>query len=388
MTNIKNSVSFRGLFYWLFTIGLGIKVLDIYLTAKDMFYLEHVLQGFVLTILMPTFLVITIMGFASFIEINWFSYTVTFVIAFVGSSLLFFSSLCYRIEKHFNFFPDKTPTVSDTNSVNLNLFNQIQIRDIIFVFDFIIIVLILLSVLALKRRISIGTETKKPLDDGQERLSSLQPSVELCEENSVVQETFLMAPKDKEAQLTIHNSVLAHEPLATPTVTHVVKARDTLWDNAPAQEVAVEASVKHSKKHSSGDIYEGQELTFKPPINAGVLSISAETLACEANLCLENAQTAIDIVTLLMTQEDFALEGAGGASREGFRVDDQPIAKSTIAVFIPDSADTDATYRHIAVVIDVSGDTVTVKEMNTAAGLGKTRTRVISRCSASYIHMA
>ncbi|MGO2384730.1 MAG: hypothetical protein ACTH5F_03540, partial [Pseudolactococcus laudensis] len=85
---VKNILNSRGLFYWILIIGLGIKVLDIYLAAKEMFYLEHILQGFVLPILMPTLFIATIMGFASLIENKWLSYTVTCVIAFLGSGLL------------------------------------------------------------------------------------------------------------------------------------------------------------------------------------------------------------------------------------------------------------------------------------------------------------
>jgi phosphoglycerol transferase MdoB-like AlkP superfamily enzyme len=69
-----------------------------------MFYLEHILQGFVLTILMPTLFIATTMGFASLIESKWLSYTVTCVIAFLGSGLLFFGMLYYRLKKHFIFF--------------------------------------------------------------------------------------------------------------------------------------------------------------------------------------------------------------------------------------------------------------------------------------------
>ena len=82
-----------------------------------------------------------------------------------------------------------------------------------------------------------------------------------------------------------------------------------------------------------------------------------------------------------------AKDWAANASREGLRVDDQPVANLTIAVFAPGSAGADATYGHVAVVIGVSGDTVTVKEMNAAAGLGKTSIRTIPKNAASYIHM-
>lgn len=75
------------------------------------------------------------------------------------------------------------------------------------------------------------------------------------------------------------------------------------------------------------------------------------------------------------------------AQREGVPVDNNPIANQTIAVFAPGSAGADATYGHVAVVIGVSGDNVTIKEMNGAAGIGKTNTRIIPKSAATYIHM-
>lgn len=60
---------------------------------------------------------------------------------------------------------------------------------------------------------------------------------------------------------------------------------------------------------------------------------------------------------------------------KGLTVDGNPIANQTIAVFAPGSAGADPTYGHVAVVIGVSRDTVTIKEMNGPAGLGKTNTK-------------
>lgn len=82
-----------------------------------------------------------------------------------------------------------------------------------------------------------------------------------------------------------------------------------------------------------------------------------------------------------------AKDWAQSAKREGLTVDANPIANQTIAVFAPGSAGADATYGHVAVVIGVSGDTVTVKEMNGPAGLWKTNTRVVPKSAATYIHM-
>lgn len=82
-----------------------------------------------------------------------------------------------------------------------------------------------------------------------------------------------------------------------------------------------------------------------------------------------------------------AKDWSQSAQREGLTVDGNPIANQTIAVFAPGSAGADATYGHVAVVIGVSGDTITIKEMNGPAGLGKTNTRVVPKSSATYIHM-
>lgn len=82
-----------------------------------------------------------------------------------------------------------------------------------------------------------------------------------------------------------------------------------------------------------------------------------------------------------------AKDWAASAKREGVPVDHNPIANQTIAVFQPGSAGADATYGHVAVVIGVNGDSITIKEMNGAAGIGKTNTRVIPKSAATYIHM-
>ena len=176
-----------------------------------MFYLEHILQGFVLTILMPTLFIATIMGFASLIENKWLSYTVTCVIAFLGSGLLFFGMLYYRLKKHFIFFPDKIPTGSNANQPQLNLFSQIHIGDFVFAVDFIIIMLVLLVVLVLNQVTSESSDTSTLLKEGQKTLSVLQSSMEQIKENLVVQEALLIQAKDKNVQLTEHNTGLVIE---------------------------------------------------------------------------------------------------------------------------------------------------------------------------------
>lgn len=211
MTNVKNILNSRGLFYWILMIGLLVKVIDIYLTAKGMFYLEHILQGFVLTILMPTLFIATTMGFASLIESKWLSYTVTCVIAFLGSGLLFFGMLYYRLKKHFIFFPDKIPTGSSGNQPQLYLFSQIHIGDIVFAVDFIIIMIVLLAVLVLNQVTSESSDTSTLFEEGQKMLTVLQSAMEQIKENLIVQETLLIKAKDKNVQLTEHNTALVHE---------------------------------------------------------------------------------------------------------------------------------------------------------------------------------
>ena len=82
-----------------------------------------------------------------------------------------------------------------------------------------------------------------------------------------------------------------------------------------------------------------------------------------------------------------AKDWSASAQREGVPVDNNPVADQTIAVFQPGSAGSDATYGHVAVVVGVSGDSITIKEMNGTAGIGKTNTRIVPKSSATYIHM-
>lgn len=176
-----------------------------------MFYLEHILQGFVLTVLMPTLFIATIMGFASLIGSKWLSYTVTGIIAFMGSGLLFFGMLYYRLKKHFIFFPDKIPTGSNASQPQLNLFSQVRFGDIIFVVDFVIVMLVLLIVFVLNRLTRDTSDTSMLLEEGQKILSALQVSMLQTKENLLDQETLLIQAKDKNAELTEHNTALVHE---------------------------------------------------------------------------------------------------------------------------------------------------------------------------------
>jgi LysM repeat protein len=82
-----------------------------------------------------------------------------------------------------------------------------------------------------------------------------------------------------------------------------------------------------------------------------------------------------------------AKDWAASAQREGVPTDNNPVANLTVAVFQPGSAGADMTYGHVGIVVAVNGDSVTIKEMNATAGLGKTNTRVVPKDSATYIHM-
>ncbi|GHU35427.1 hypothetical protein FACS1894193_00910 [Bacilli bacterium] len=214
MTHIKklaNMLNSRAFLYWLLTIGLGIKALTIYVAAQQMFYLEHILQGFLLTVLMPVLLIAVLMGFASFIRDKQFYQSTLIGIACFGSSLLFLGLLYYRVEKHFVFLPDKIPTVSNLSTPDGNLFYQIRIGDLIFVSDFIIILLILLSAVILNQQTGAVTESSETLVEGQKILSAIGLSLEQLKEKSAVQTRRLAQVKIKNEQLKAQQATLSQQ---------------------------------------------------------------------------------------------------------------------------------------------------------------------------------
>ncbi len=144
-------------------------------------------------------------------------------------------------------------------------------------------------------------------------LAQQVPVEDIIKNSKLADTTFIYVGQE----LVIQPAVAAKRPapVVIPAVTYIVKPGDTLWDIAQAQKVSVEDIMKHSKLTSAELIFAGQELVIQPArtINGGVITISAESLACEAALSVDQAQNAIDIANHLMVQEGFTLEGASGA---------------------------------------------------------------------------
>ncbi|GFH42918.1 hypothetical protein Hs30E_14690 [Lactococcus hodotermopsidis] len=203
----------------------------------------------------------------------------------------------------------------------------------------------------------------------------------------------------------------APKPVELPAVTYTVKAGDTLSTIAISQKVSVADIVKYSNITNPNLIFVNQKLILKPAtvVNPDTGDIANTGSAGEAsdgyvNVPLDvtvgpysNGNTYASGNCTWYVKDVFkarmgdwwgnAKDWTASAQREGFVVDDKPVANLTIAVFAPGSAGADKTYGHVAVVVGVSEDTVTVKEMNGTAGLGKTNTRIVPKNSASYIHM-
>lgn len=173
-----------------------------------MFYLEHISQGFVLTVLIPTILIVLLIGVASLIDSKWLCYGISLVIAFFGSGMLFMGLLYYRAEKHFIFFPDKISTIGKVNNLQTNLLNQTKFGDFIFVLDFVIVFLILLSVHILNAQTDDTSEIETLLSDYQRMLVSIRQSLDKMEENLADQNKLISELKDSNAQLKETNSEL------------------------------------------------------------------------------------------------------------------------------------------------------------------------------------
>lgn len=211
MKNIKHILNPSALFYWILIIGLGVKVVDIYLTAKNMFHLEYILQGFLLTVLTPTLLIAAIIGFASFIETKWLRYTVTLMISFLSSSLLFLSLLYYRVQNYFIFFPNQVSDLSSANSSQGNLFGKVQGGDIIFISDFIIILLVLLGMFIFSKRREVKLDIVEMMADYQNILSVVGPTLIQVTENVWVQNTIIRQLKERNKQLKDKNDELLRQ---------------------------------------------------------------------------------------------------------------------------------------------------------------------------------
>ncbi|GAB2022159.1 hypothetical protein RyT2_12330 [Pseudolactococcus yaeyamensis] len=201
MKKKKSILKSRALFYGLLMIGLGVKVIDVFLVAKNVFYLPHILQGFVLTILMPALLTALIIGFASFIGRKWLCYSITLVFALLGSGVLFLGTLYYRLEKHFIFFIDDIPTVSNVDTSQGTLFGQVQISDIVFVSDFIVIFFVLLIAAIFNKEKKAKPQPTGLLTDYKELVSSLRVSLDQMENNLAMQDSRMGQLKNKNEQL-------------------------------------------------------------------------------------------------------------------------------------------------------------------------------------------
>ncbi|GFH40449.1 phage tail tip lysozyme [Lactococcus insecticola] len=186
----------------------------------------------------------------------------------------------------------------------------------------------------------------------------------------------------------------------TPAVYYVVQSGDTLGAIAQKYNVSISDIVTNSGISNANAIAVGQKLTIKAAVTSLENTVSD---ASSANVPLDvnngpytsnNTYAAGNCTwyvkdvfkTRMGDYWGNAKDWAASASREGLLVDGNPVANKTIAVFAPGSAGADATYGHVAVVIGVSGDTVTISEMN-AVGLGKISTREIPKSAATYIHM-
>ncbi|GHU43507.1 hypothetical protein FACS1894193_10450 [Bacilli bacterium] len=208
MNKIKNILNSRGLFYWILIIGTGVKVLDIYLATKQMFYLEHILQGFLLTVLLPAFLMTALMGFASFIDNKWLCYIMLLVVAAVEGSILFLGILYYRLEKNFIFFPNKVLTINTKTTVKGTLFGQIQVGDLIFASDLIIALLVLVSVVLLNRQTSLTSDVTEILEESQKTLSTIRLSLDQVKEKLSDQAKLLTESKASNDVLKGQNNEL------------------------------------------------------------------------------------------------------------------------------------------------------------------------------------
>jgi surface antigen len=196
-------------------------------------------------------------------------------------------------------------------------------------------------------------------------------------------------------------------PVTNPAIRYTVKAGDTLWAISNEQGVSIADIIKYSNIENANLIYVGQELTLKPASTGDTATGSSSTghttdPAVSVPLDVysgpySTGNTYIAGYCTWYVKDVFkarmgdwwgnAKDWAANARREGVPVDDTPVANLTIAVFQPGSAGADKTYGHVAVVVGVSGDTITVKEMNGTAGFGKVSTRVVPKNAASYIHV-
>ncbi|GFH40448.1 LysM peptidoglycan-binding domain-containing protein [Lactococcus insecticola] len=193
-------------------------------------------------------------------------------------------------------------------------------------------------------------------------------------------------------------------PSQTAAVYHTVKSGETLGAIAQKYGVSVAVIVKNTGLSNPNLIFVGQKLTIKAAANVentgggstasdnssvGVpLDVYSGPYTTRNTYAAGNCTWYVKDVfkTRMGDYWGNAKDWAASAKREGVPVDGNPVANLTIAVFPPGSAGADKTYGHVAVVIAVNGDYVTIKEMN-AVGYNKVSTRVVAKSAASYIHM-
>lgn len=203
MKKRKNILKSRGVFYWSLIIALSLKVLSIYLSTKEMFYLNHIFQGFLLTILMPALLIAMFLGFASFIRNKWLYYGVSLVVVGVGSGLLLLDLLYYRARTHFIFFPNKVATVGKIKVAQGAFLNTFRLEDSLFFLDVALVLIVGLVLLILTSRKQLEPDMTTVLADYQTVLSSMTRSLEQTTEQLRQQKTRLSDLSASNTQLKI-----------------------------------------------------------------------------------------------------------------------------------------------------------------------------------------
>ncbi|WP_162930847.1 hypothetical protein [Lactococcus allomyrinae] len=183
------------------------KVIYIYLEIKSIFYLDYVLQGFVLTILTPALFTAILMGFASFIRKQWLYYCISTGVSLIGSALLFMGLMYYRLQTHFIFFPRKIATASRVSEVQHNFFTILHVGDFIFVFDFVIVLFVFLVLLVFSRQngSKLKVEARATLEDYQKMTSSLHLALNQAKKELAHQKAFLGQLKDGNGRLKDNN---------------------------------------------------------------------------------------------------------------------------------------------------------------------------------------
>lgn len=203
----KNVLKSRGLFYWLLIVALFLKVIYIYLEIKSIFYLDYVLQGFVLTILTPALFTAILMGFASFIRKQWLYYCISTGVSLIGSSLLFMGLMYYRLQTHFIFFPRKIATAGRGSEGQQHFFALLHVGDFIFVFDFVMVLFVFLGLLIFSGQSGskLKVEARATLEGYQKMTSSLHLALNQAKKELGHQKALLSQLKEENGRLKDHH---------------------------------------------------------------------------------------------------------------------------------------------------------------------------------------